>query len=188
MRPLLAALAALAVAVTGCGHFIGDGCNSNVDCSPQGDRFCDLSQFGGYCTVEGCDLHTCPDGEPCVRFFTVLRTEECDYDPTQPGHCTTSKCCRPDERCVPDAMSPSMSGPTSGIVPGHCAPESSERRWCMHHCGNDGDCRDQNYTCVSTSPAPSGSKVPVLPGALPVTSIADPAGSTSASSFCIQRQ
>src|SRR5206468_2027993 len=137
-----------------------------------------------YCTVEGCDVNTCPDGEPCVRLFTVIRTEPCDYDPSQPGRCTGANCCHADERCVPDANGTSMP---SGVA-GHCAPESSERRWCMHHCGNDGDCRDQNYTCASTSPAPSGSKAPVLPGALPVPSISDPTGLKSASSFCIQRQ
>src|SRR5262249_52418622 len=135
MRWAFVAFAALASA---CGHFIGDGCNSNVDCSPAGDRFCDTSSRGGYCTVEGCDVHTCPDGEPCVRFFTVLPEEPCQYNSTQPGLSTG---CRADERCVPDAMNMQDAdggAPPPGTVSGHCAPETSERRWCMHHCSNDG--------------------------------------------------
>jgi hypothetical protein len=179
-RSFLAGLALLVTA--GCGHNIGDACTSNVDCSPAGDRFCDLSVISGYCTVEGCDINTCPNNEPCVRFFTVIVTEPCDYDSAEPGHCKPgTRCCQPDERCVPDLAA------TGGVVPGHCAPESTERRWCMHGCGSDGDCRDQNFLCRSTSPAPPGSRIPILPGALPVPSIADPAGVSNASSFCIQR-
>ena len=193
MRSASAVALFFMLALSACGHFIGDGCNSNVDCSPAGDRFCDLSQVGGYCTVEGCDVNTCPDQEPCVRFFTVIRTEPCTYDPATPGRCNPTmpgaQCCRVDERCVPDApITATPDGGTPMLQPGHCAPESTERRWCVHHCANDGDCRDANYGCFSTSPQPPRSTNPVLPGALPVPTIADPTGANNAANFCVQRQ
>ena len=33
--------------LSGCGHKIGDSCGQNVDCSPLGDRFCDIASPGG---------------------------------------------------------------------------------------------------------------------------------------------
>ena len=82
---------AIWAALSACGHHVGDACQVNTDCSTAGDRFCDVAPVGGYCTVEGCDVNTCPDGEPCVRLFTVIRTEPCDYDPSQPGRCTGAR-------------------------------------------------------------------------------------------------
>ena len=52
-----------------CSHDIGDGCQTSVDCDPSGTRSCDLSQPGGYCTINGCDETTCPSGATCVRYF-----------------------------------------------------------------------------------------------------------------------
>ncbi len=57
-----------------CQAKIGDGCESNVDCSPDGDRICDLSQPGGYCTVPDCEVGTCPDNAVCVMFGTGAHT------------------------------------------------------------------------------------------------------------------
>ena len=52
-----------------CARTIGDDCTTNVQCSALGDRFCDLSSPGGYCTVEGCDSTSCPAAwmSPSVR-------------------------------------------------------------------------------------------------------------------------
>src|SRR5687767_8807844 len=65
MRFVVVALFAI-----GCGSEIGDECVVSSDCSPSGDRFCDISSRGGYCTVQGCDFNTCPGEATCVRFFT----------------------------------------------------------------------------------------------------------------------
>ncbi len=62
-------LAALAAALfVACAPKLGDGCTTNVDCSVNGDRFCDLSQPGGYCTIPNCEPGSCGDDGVCVRF------------------------------------------------------------------------------------------------------------------------
>lgn len=137
LLPLLLAGSVLA----GCGKKIGDECGTNVDCSVAGDRFCDTAPPGGYCTVEGCDVGTCPDDGICVRFYTPVRTAPCTHDPENPRGS-----CAPDERCVCDGTD-AMGSCTSSA--GHCAPENSERRWCMRGCDEPSDCRD-GYTCRYT--------------------------------------
>jgi hypothetical protein len=124
-------------ALSGCGHEIGDSCHVNTDCSAAGDRFCDTSAPGGYCTIEGCDLNNCPGGSVCIRFFTPVLSQPCECE--SDGRITQGSC-QIGSRCVCDAP---------GSTDGHCAPESSERRWCQKSCSNDGDCRGQ-YQCRST--------------------------------------
>lgn len=59
-------LAALAI---GCAPKIGDDCTSSSDCSVQGDRLCDTTLPGGYCTIFNCEPGTCPEDESvCVAF------------------------------------------------------------------------------------------------------------------------
>jgi hypothetical protein len=53
----------------GCAHKIGDSCALSTDCSINGDRLCDTTQPGGYCTVFNCEPDKCPSGEGiCVAF------------------------------------------------------------------------------------------------------------------------
>lgn len=60
---------ALLFCLAGCTPKIGDDCNSSVDCSQLGDRLCDTTQPGGYCTIFNCEPDTCPEDEgPCVAF------------------------------------------------------------------------------------------------------------------------
>lgn len=63
----LFAFVALA-AMSGCAPVIGDGCETSLGCSVNGDRICDLAQPGGACTIQGCEADTCPDNAVCVRF------------------------------------------------------------------------------------------------------------------------
>jgi hypothetical protein len=121
----LAALVALFGA--GCGAEIGDPCETNVDCSPEGDRkrICDRSLPGGYCTIEGCDEGTCPDDSVCVRFFPVNGLTRA---------CVQTSDCAADEICLSD---------------GFCALRVRERRFCMRACGHDHQCRD-GYECRRT--------------------------------------
>jgi hypothetical protein len=63
---LLCTLAAVAV---GCKPKVGDDCNISTDCSAAGDRLCDITAPGGYCTVFNCEPGTCPvDESLCVEF------------------------------------------------------------------------------------------------------------------------
>jgi hypothetical protein len=111
-----------------CGAEIGDDCSTNVDCSQNGDRICDKSLPGGYCTVEGCDEGTCPEEAICVRFFPVNGLVHTCLDA---GDCTV------DDVCLSD---------------GFCAARLSERRFCMRACGQDYQCRD-GYVCRFTGVA-----------------------------------
>jgi hypothetical protein len=62
-------IAALLVAtLPACAPKIGDHCSVSTDCSPQGDRLCDSTQPGGYCTVFNCEPNGCPDQSVCVAF------------------------------------------------------------------------------------------------------------------------
>jgi hypothetical protein len=161
LRSISLVLLVFASAV-GCGKKIGDECGNNVDCSIAGDRFCDTAPVGGYCTVEGCDVGTCPDEAVCVRFYTALLTRPCTYDAASPrGDCA------PDERCLCDQTSGDACAGTA-----HCAPENSERRWCMKTCEDSGDCRG-GYVCRSTGTF----------GAEPVPSFQHPKGEPA--TFCV---
>lgn len=157
VRPLMWRAVPLVVALgfAACGHNVGDSCKSNVDCSPLGDRFCDTAPPGGYCTIENCDINTCPSEAVCIRFFTPLQNEPC-HPRTATSPLEQADCPYPDERCVCDN---SVNGqcvsvdtddpPGQQRLFGHCAPSSTERRWCQKKCSNRGDCRD-GYRCVET--------------------------------------
>ena len=124
----------------GCGSNIGDPCASNIDCSPLGDRFCDTAPPGGYCTQQDCDVNSCPGNSVCIRFFTALATEPCHpLELLLPSDCPHDR-----EVCVCDLT---IDGVCQGS--GHCAPLSSEERWCQARCGHDGDCRG-GYECRET--------------------------------------
>jgi len=132
-----------------CGKEIGDSCSTNVDCNQDGTRDCDLSQPGGYCTVNGCDEKSCPSEAVCVRIFPYevsVSRPACQLDsdcragvglcqhPDDICGCTQDSDCTADGLCVPD------------VNHGYCVPRTSERRYCEKSCGNDGDCRG-GYVC-----------------------------------------
>lgn len=95
-------LVLVAIFSAGCAAEIGDECETSVDCSPDGDRVCDLSQSGGYCTIEDCTADGCPDEALCVEF---------SFDPPRLARrfcmaaCETGGDCRDGYHCVtPDAQ------------------------------------------------------------------------------------
>jgi hypothetical protein len=144
---LAVGLGALATAAA-CSHGIGDDCVTSVDCSPSGDRMCDLSQPGGYCTVDGCDAHSCPSDSVCIRYFPeAYLSQPCQVLCEDIGVAlmSTDDCsagrqddCAPDEACLPLGA----GAPKVGL----CARRSFERRSCARSCGSDSDCRD-GYEC-----------------------------------------
>jgi hypothetical protein len=130
VRPRLALipfLLALSLAAA-CGNQIGDECSINSECSPNGDRICDTTSPGGYCTVFGCDFDTCPEDSVCVRFFSVGETNIACNAETED---VSTDDCTPQELCT---------------LAGSCVPRSAESRWCMRTCDDSGDCRDK-YEC-----------------------------------------
>mgnify|MGYP006299629297 CR=1 FL=1 len=138
MKAVTMATAVLLAAVgAGCGAEVGDSCSTNVDCSPLGDRICDTAQLEGYCTVEGCDLTSCPEEAVCVRFFpSSFLSVPCDpvtEDAVDPALTSTNDCTG-DEVCLGS---------------GFCALRAQERRFCMRRCDDDGDCRS-GYECRKT--------------------------------------
>jgi len=55
---------------------------------------CDVTAPGGYCTLEGCDRESCPDGAVCVDFneHESFCMAFCDDD----RECRTGYVCRTD--------------------------------------------------------------------------------------------
>jgi hypothetical protein len=166
------ALLVATFAVAACSRNIGDACQTNVDCAIDGTRFCDNAPPNGYCTVEGCDTGTCPTESVCIRFYTPNLEQPCHYDPCNAQGTTQYAAdgvtpladvpgtCAPDERCECDSTSDSdfasMTCPDTGQAgimcqsgTAHCAPENSERRWCMYKCSHNSDCR-RYYECRTT--------------------------------------
>lgn len=86
----------LGFVVGGCPSEIGDSCGGSRDCSPTGERQCDLAQPGGYCTILGCDPDTCPGGTICVEWrFIPSRTAEtwCMKPCSDDGRCRVAYLC-----------------------------------------------------------------------------------------------
>jgi len=128
MRPVLLFLAlALGTAgLTGCGSEIGDACAVSLDCDQSGSRTCDLSSAGGYCTIQGCDHDSCPDGSVCVRFYVAsFENRPCD----QATEDLSTDTCALDEVCS---------------LKGQCVPANSEIRFCMKTCESGDDGREDS--------------------------------------------
>lgn len=118
---ILAALAALALAA-GCAPKIGDKCTVSTDCSATGDRLCDITEPGGYCTVFNCEPDSCPDDAACINFGATLS----------------------------NLMEPADGGSSTQIVPACTASQGNspyQRSFCMASCEGDGDCRG-GYQCI----------------------------------------
>ena len=116
------------ISLTACGKEIGDECNYNDECDPEGNRVCDLSSSGGYCTIIGCEHDSCPESSVCVRFY-VASFENLPCAPATED--ITTDDCSADEVCA---------------LEGQCVPSNAEIRFCMATCGGDSDCRD-GYEC-----------------------------------------
>jgi hypothetical protein len=153
-------LAFFAMAAAACGKDIGDDCKTNVDCAQDGTRDCDLSQPGGYCTINGCDEKFCPSGSICIRIFPYEAEGNtfCDWVPRNQSSQNQSAACSGDQSTQdPDTQCVCASDQIC-LPDGHCVPRISERRFCEKSCSSDGDCRS-GYVCreagVETKPSTS---------------------------------
>jgi hypothetical protein len=100
-RAIAAAFAVAALALQwGCTPEIGDKCVLSTDCSLRGDRTCDTSQPGGYCTIQDCRANTCPDDAACVLFNPVV--PGCGFNSRTPSRVGRAYCmayCQDDTDC-----------------------------------------------------------------------------------------
>jgi hypothetical protein len=79
--------------LAGCAPKIGDSCSNSNDCSANGDRLCDTTQPGGYCTIFNCDPTSCPfDESLCVTFSSVVSIVGSCPDPNRPSPFARSFC------------------------------------------------------------------------------------------------
>jgi hypothetical protein len=66
---ILATIVVVFLATLGCQQKIGDGCSLGTDCSTSGDRSCDTTLPGGYCTMANCEPDSCPSEAACIAFM-----------------------------------------------------------------------------------------------------------------------
>jgi hypothetical protein len=108
---LLALLAALAA---GCKPEIGDDCQISTDCSAAGDRLCDITAPGGYCTVYNCEPGACPEDESlCVEFGAERSPNPACSDPQSPSPYARTFCmavCESDDDCRDGYVCASLKG------------------------------------------------------------------------------
>lgn len=111
----------LCLLAIGCAPEIGAHCTNSNDCSQNGDRLCDTTQRGGYCTIFNCDPTSCPSDESiCIQFGSVLSTVGNCPDPQRPSPQARTFCmatcedngdCRGGYRCT-DLGEPNAWGAT----------------------------------------------------------------------------
>ncbi|HET7540298.1 MAG TPA: hypothetical protein VFK05_10525 [Polyangiaceae bacterium] len=98
-----------ALMLLGCKPKIGDDCTVSTNCSTTGDRLCDVTQPGGYCTVFNCEPGSCPDDSRCVNFGTTLSPiDGCATSQANSpykrsfcmAHCSKDSDCRDGYRCL----------------------------------------------------------------------------------------
>lgn len=112
---IVAALSVLSALFGACAPEFGDGCSTSVDCSATGDRFCDRSQPGGYCTLANCEPKSCSDEGVCVRFKPAqprLSSSWCMAKCSNTGDCRDSYVCRSASQLA--EIDPTM--PAEGMV------------------------------------------------------------------------
>jgi hypothetical protein len=94
--------AACLLALSGCTADIGDACSTSTNCSSSGDRACDTTSPGGYCTIFNCEPDTCPSEAGCIAFRQQVSLNPACKDPTDTRmmrtfcmvHCSDNSDCR----------------------------------------------------------------------------------------------
>ena len=143
---MLAICLAAAGAALGCTPKIGDDCTVSTNCSTTGDRLCDVTQPGGYCTVFNCEPGSCPEDSVCVNFGTTLSTVQpvSACTPSQANspykrsfcmaNCADDSDCRGGYRCLTaskDCMVPSATqGHTPSCFNAVLAEHASSQKVC----------------------------------------------------------
>jgi hypothetical protein len=100
---------AAVLVLVSCQPEIGDSCSNASDCSQQGERTCDITEPGGYCTIFGCNIDNCPEEAACIGFQSVVSiAPECSSLQARPRlqralclrTCKKNSDCRSGYACV----------------------------------------------------------------------------------------
>jgi len=110
---IVTALALATFILSGCTPAIGDRCTLSTDCSVQGNRICDTTQPGGYCTAVPCTADKCPDNAACVEVGASV--PGCAYD----DYAAPSRVASP--MCLKTCSSNSDCRQSDGYTCGHPA-------------------------------------------------------------------
>jgi hypothetical protein len=92
----------LSLLFVACKPEIGDECEVSTDCSATGDRLCDTTQPGGYCTMFNCEPGSCPEEAVCIGYGNVLSTVPGCEDPRAGRRLQRTFClkaCDSDDDC-----------------------------------------------------------------------------------------
>jgi hypothetical protein len=167
-------VAALAGAFTlGCTPKIGDDCTVSTNCSSTGDRLCDVTQPGGYCTKFNCEPGGCPDDSVCVNFGSALSavpgcTPSQDNSPYKRSFCMAScgsdSDCRGGYRCLGPTefnavLAEHQGGSRVCAVPPNPVPSGTSNEVCL---GSDAGATPDEGGSSSSAGAAGG---PVTSGA-----------------------
>ena len=105
-----------ALALFACQPEVGDACSSASDCSVQGERTCDTTLPGGYCTLFGCSADSCPSEAACIGYQTLVSlAPECANLQVRPRLQRTAcmLTCKRDTDCRTDYVCVDMAQPNS---------------------------------------------------------------------------
>ena len=129
----------------GCTPKIGDDCTVSTNCSTTGDRLCDVTQPGGYCTKFNCEPGSCPDDSVCVNFGTKLSPVQ-GCTPSQANspykrsfcmaNCSSDSDCRDGYKCLgPTEFNAVLAEHSSGsrvcAVPPKPVPTGTSNEVCI---------------------------------------------------------
>ncbi len=92
----------------GCTPDIGADCSTSLNCSQMGDRTCDTSLPGGYCTIPNCEPDTCPSEAACIAFRQQISINPACQDSSDTRmirtfcmvHCSENDDCRGGYVCA----------------------------------------------------------------------------------------
>jgi len=125
---MLAICLAAGSAALGCTPKIGDDCAVSTNCSTTGDRLCDVTQPGGYCTKFNCEPGSCPEDSVCVNFGTTLSPIQ-GCSPSQANSpykrsfcmatCGSDSDCRGGYRCLAPVPGPVTDGTFNAVLAEH---------------------------------------------------------------------
>jgi hypothetical protein len=129
----------LGLSAFACTPKIGDSCTVSTNCSASGDRLCDITEPGGYCTIFNCEPGSCPDSSVCINFGTELSSvDQCSSSqgnsPYQRSFCmapcSSDGDCRGGYSCQDLSGKPKADGSPGNALGAVLADNTGDGRVC----------------------------------------------------------